>query len=68
MAKVKAAMNIALSKERKGDLENSFEWINKGYKLLMDNDFKGPVGLVEYVMVYYHEMSLRKLACQLPLL
>ncbi len=58
-ARIKAALNIATSFEKEGDIDNAISWAYKAYKTLIESS-KGSTKLQLYVFSYYKDLSVRK--------
>jgi len=57
-AKVRAALNLAVSFERDGDIDNAVKWGYNAYKSLLNRSNASALNL--YVMKYYNELTVRK--------
>ena len=59
-AKTKAALNLAVSFERAGDIDHAVEWAYNAYKTMLEKA-GGSAKLNIYVMDYYRELTVRRM-------
>ena len=59
-AKIKAALNLAVSFERAGDLDHAVEWAYNAYKTMLEKSL-GSEELNVYIIDYYRELTVRRM-------
>ena len=59
-AKVKAALNLAVSMERKGDIDDAIRWAYAAYEILKEKKTTSNANLSNYAVNYYKRLTRRK--------
>ncbi len=58
-AKIKASLNLALSLERRGEIDEAKNWTSKAYTLLLEMKSLNKTKLKMYVVFYYKDLQKR---------
>ncbi|NPA36743.1 MAG: hypothetical protein GXO47_07830 [Chlorobi bacterium] len=58
-ARIKAALNLAVAFERKGNIKQAYEWAHKAYSILAEKEGSDNSGFKRYIIDLYTQMAVR---------